>query len=335
MNPEPAPPRRGAPAAKSASRRAGAAPREKLPALLRELRQGDLISVGAVSLVGRGPSAATEFAAEDVTADQLWAVTVESDVGWYAILSGPCDIERSPDIEPCVAISPVRLVPPERYQQLRRGSSSPREFPLPADKLAKACGAEPGGFCPVVDARFITSLDKTALLHRDVDTLRPLTGPQQKRFGLWIGNRFARPAHPGEIEDNVLGRLTRIVKRLAGEYHRNAPRDRSPEVRLVGAATEWLLTPGDRVAAVTVVVSEATCREAGLYDTTAGEIDEAAVRHAAKKLAGALRGAIRGAIRAGDGYVVRVEPTTLDGMSAADYLALEPWSWGDEDDPLE
>jgi len=304
---------------------------EKLAALLRELRQGDLISLGAVTLVGKGPAAATAAAKAVPAPDELWSVTVESDVGWYAIVSGPCDIERRPEVEPCLAISPVRLVTPQRYQELRSGSYSPREFPLPAGKLAHACRVpEAGAFCPVVDVRYITSLDKTALLHPDVATLRPLTGPQKKRFGLWIGHRFARPAHPGEIEDNVLGRLGRIVRRLAGEYQRNEPKQRSVEARLVGAATEWLITPSDRLVEITVIVSEPTCREAGFFNTKAGEIDESGVEGATKRLATALRSALP----RGVGYVVRVLARTLDGMTAADYLALEPWSWADDDDPL-
>lgn len=168
---EPAPKRVAA--RKSAAVEA-AAPVQRLRPLLAELRQGDVISPGAVSLVGRGPTAVTELASEAVAPDELWAVTVESGVGWYVIMSGSCDIEREPDIEPCLAISPVDLVSRERYQQLRRGSYSPREFPLPVDKLAQATDNDPEDFFPVVNARFITSLDKMALLAAEVQTLRPL-----------------------------------------------------------------------------------------------------------------------------------------------------------------
>jgi hypothetical protein len=331
-------PKRAATAKKAAPKRAAAAkktaprvaPSEKLQPLLTELRQGDIISLGAVTMVGLGPTAATKMADEQVAADELWAVTVDSEVGWYVILSGSCDIERDVDIEPCLAISPVAVVDAARYQNLRRGSYSPREFPLPPYKLAQACEVDAGTFYPVVDARFITSLDKTALLNAEVNTLRPLTGPQQKRFGEWVANRFGRAAHPGEMEDNVLGRLGNVVKRLSRDFDRKEPKDRTPEAKLVGASTHWFLTPGDRTADVHIVVSEASCKAAGLFNTAAGEIDEAAIKGGERKLAGLFRGALR----PGDGYAVKVQVRTLHGMSAADFLALEPWTWADGADPL-
>lgn len=327
-------PGRGEPGKKRATVRrvvgGQAAPIQKLMPLLAGLRQGDVISLGAVSLVGRGPSAATELASEEVAEGQLWAVTVESEVGWYVIMSGSCDIERVPAIEPCLAISPVDPVTAERYHQLRRGSYSPREFPLPPAKIAQVCEADGDAFFPVVNGRYITSLDKTALLHADVQTLRPLTGPQQKRFGEWVANRFGRAAHPGEIEDNVLDRLGKVVRRLSKEFNDKVPADRTPAVRLVGASTEWLLAPGDRGVDVHVLVSDATCRTAGLHIAKAGEIDGAAIEAARKKLVGLFRGAIRPL----DGYAVKVEVQTLNGMSAADYQVLEPWSWAENGDPL-
>ena len=68
----------------------------RLEQLLRTLRQGDLISLGAVTLVGAGPSAAVSAADAEVDDDALWSVTVESDAGWYVVVSQDCDIVRDP-----------------------------------------------------------------------------------------------------------------------------------------------------------------------------------------------------------------------------------------------
>lgn len=98
-----------------------------------------------------------------------------------------------------------------------------------------------------------------------------------------------------------------MVTRLSKEFDNKAPTLRTPEMRLVGASTEWLIAPGDRRVDVHVVVSESTCRVAGLLDSTAGEIDAAAIKGAERRLATVFRGALR----ALDGYAVNVEVGTL------------------------
>src|SRR3954468_294211 len=155
-----------------------------LEKILAGLGQGDLVSLGAVSVVGRGPTAALASTGQPTPAeDELWNLTVDSEVGWYVVLSGPCDIVRDPALEPCLTVCPVTLVDAGRYAQLRRGGYSPREFPLPAEKLRAACSVpKDTPFHPVADSRFIASIDKTALVHPNVQTLRPLTGPQQQRL---------------------------------------------------------------------------------------------------------------------------------------------------------
>lgn len=289
------------------------------------------MSVGAVSLVGQGPSAAAEAGGASPQAEELWAITVDSEVGWYAIVSASCDIERDPAIEPAVVIAPIQLVNKERWTRLRSGSYSPREFPFPPEKLARELGRKSAELFPVVDVRYVTTLDKQALVRPEVHTLRPLTAPQAKRLGLWVGQRFARAAHPGEIEDNVLEPLGTIVKSLVKRFANPGGNQLDAVDKLIGAAEEWLLLPSDRVVDLTIIVSEASCRKAGLWNTKTNTLDETGIDAGATKLAGRLRAALpRGA-----GYVVRVTPNTLHGMSASDYVGREPWSWADAPDPLE
>lgn len=224
---------------------------------------------------------------------------------------------------------PVQLVSRERYQQLRSGVYSPREFPLPAERLRRVC--KPGDdFDPVVDLRYVSSLDKTALLHPDVSPLRPLSAPQRQALREWVGNRFARSAFSEDLEDNVLGRLGRVLESLAGEYARIPPAKRSPASRLVGAAREWRIGPGGKLVAITPIINEASCREAGLYDAQQREISTSAVTGAAKRLAAALRGVLP----PDGGYALKVEPATLDGLLASEYLESSRWTWADGPDPL-
>lgn len=107
---------------------------DRLQQVLRTLRQGDLISLGAVTLVGAGSADAVEAAGLEPDNDTLWSVTVESEAGWYVVLSQDCDIVRDPGEEPCIVVCPLDYVSERRWQQLRGGPYSARHFPIPDDK---------------------------------------------------------------------------------------------------------------------------------------------------------------------------------------------------------
>lgn len=311
---------------------ASAMPAAKLAALLRDLTQGDLLTLGAVTIVGRGQTPAVTRAGGKARAKDIWSVTMENPLGWYAIVSGACDIFRDPRIEPCIAVAPITSVTKERYQQLRSGEYSPREFPLPARDLAKIiCAVDTGGFWPIVDLRYVTSVDKTALLNAKVESRRPLTGPQQKRFSTWVGRRYNRPAHSDQLEQHVLGKAGAKISKLAVQFAKSTTRaTASPEVLLVGAAREWLIGGSERHIEINVVIDVKSAQSVGMYDSTNNEINGPQVRSAAGKLAKVLAATMP----ADSGYVLTVKPITLDGINAGEYLALEPWLWADADDPL-
>jgi hypothetical protein len=67
-----------------------------------------------------------------------------------------------------------------------------------------------------------------------------------------------------------------------------------------------------------------------MYDTKGSQIDSSQVASAATKLANVLAATIA----PDKGYALTVRPITLDGVNAAEYLALEPWLWADDVDPL-
>ncbi len=303
----------------------------KLAPLLRDLSQGDLLTLGAVSIVGRGHTPVVDAAGGKPRAKSLWSITVENELGWYVIVSGACDIVRDPAIEPCIVVAPVATVTKELYQRLRSGEYSPREFPLPGKEVSRVVGGDVEGFWPVADLRYVTSVDKAALLSDAVESRRPLTGPQQQRFSTWVGRRFNRPAHSDQHHTHVLGRAGGKISKLAEAFARaERPAGAPPEVRLVGAAREWLLGGTDRHVQINVVIDAHSARVVGMYDTKSNRLDEGALTSAAKK----LQQVLAMTLQPDSGYTISLRPITLDGISASEYLALEPWLWADTTDPL-
>ena len=307
-------------------------PASKLAPLLRDLAQGDLLTLGAVTIVGRGATPAVSAAGGRPVTKAIWSVTIESELGWYVIVSGACDIVRDPNTEPCIVVAPITTVSKERYQQLRSGEYSPREFPFPPIDVARIVGAERADdFWPVADLRYVTSVDKAALLNDRVDSRRPLTGPQQKRFSTWVGRRYNRPTHSDQLELHVLRKAGDKISKLAAQYaNSDNPKSLPPEALLVGAAREWLIGGTERHIEINVVVNAKSTQAVGLYDTANAVINEAQITHAARKLARVLASSMP----TDSGYVITVKPITLDGINAGEFLALEPWLWADTDDPL-
>lgn len=307
---------------------------EGLLQFLSSLRQGDLLPLGAVVITGHGLSP-TILAARSEGIDEStdWSITIEGDLGWYAIISGGCEIERTLDIEPSILIAPVMAATKHRYSMLRSGMYSPREFPLPKDDAATAMSIEDvDDFWPVVDLRFVTNLDKSALAGGTVPIRQVLQGLQRVKFATWVGRRFDRSEHSTYVEQTVLRPMAKVLKKLAAEFSdKRTPGQASPDVRLVGAAEEWFVRENGRSLEIFVQVSEGSCTMSGLPNP--GEDTQGEVKKAADRLAGKLRAALsRDA-----GYTVTVTPMTLHGVSAATYLTLTAWLdavWDSWADPL-
>lgn len=317
---------------------AGPAGPALLERLLAGLEQGDLISIGAVNIVGRGSTAmlsevteASHSAGQLATPlpDELWSLTMDSAVGWYVLLSQACDIVRSPEIEPCVVVCPVMLVTKERYAQLRHGAASPREFPLPADKLRAACDASNGQeFFPVADLRWLASVDKTAIAHPRLQTLRALTPPQQHRLAMWAARRFGRATHPDPVEQHVLKRAARIVTRALNDSTGVAVGKWTLQQKLVRSTDAWLVTSAEKNVTFTLILAVELAKNAGLFNRAEGSIDSGAAHAAAKALTKDLVATVTG------GYGVKLELTTWDALAAADYLDRPEWIWQSEPNPL-
>lgn len=304
----------------------------QLADLLARLQQGDLLSLGAVAIVGHGSSTVADTSGLRATGSELWSVTVDSELGWYVVISSACDIIRNPKVDPCIVVAPAMAVSHDRYQQLRSGIYSPREFPLPEKEVAAIIGTDASErIWPVADLRYVTSVEKESLLADDIDIRHPLTGPQQRLFSQWVGRRFNRPAHSDDHETYVLKKAGRKISSLAKAFARAAqPSAATPPQRLIGATQEWLIGGTDRHIVMYAVVTAQSAKTVGMYDSSERAIDADALSHAAKKLANELTLTVP----QDAGYVLSVQPITLDGISAAEYLALDPWLWEDHADPL-
>jgi hypothetical protein len=295
----------------------------RLDRVLRALRQGDLVSLGAVTLVGAGPAAAVDAAAAEVDSDALWSVTVESEAGWYVVISQDCDIVREPDEEPCIVVCPLVYVPEHRWRQLRSGPYSPRHFPFPDDK-----GLRPDdGRWPAASLLYVSSVDKTALLHRSVRQLSPLTGPQRARFGRWVARRYGRPAHDDLVERDVLAKAGARIRALARSYTTS---DNPTEVmRLVAATEEWYVEATDRNVKLHAILTEGSANAAGLWNDQVSDWHHQRIEQAA----GQLRKDLAKRLPANSGYALAVNATTLDTVAASQYLSWAVWTL-EGSDPL-
>ena len=302
---------------------------DRLRQLLQSVAQGDLISVGVVNIVGRGPS--VDLAAAGIEApDDVWNLRVVSEIGWYVILSQECDIVRDSTTEPCFVVCPVTLVDEGRYRQLHNGGYSPRDFPLPDPKLRAATGrskSEP--FFPVANQRFVTSVLKEALLAPDVRTLRPLTGRQQQRLRTWAGRRYARTPHPDAAEEHVLAKAANII----GKHARSGARggERTLQAKFVHATDMWLVRCSELSVTVCPILSLDRAKAAGLLVKATGDLDAHAVAAGAMKLGSE----ISSSITRDSGFRITIEPRTWESMSAGEFANFAPWVWESDPDPLQ
>ncbi|WP_017197908.1 hypothetical protein [Arthrobacter sp. M2012083] len=303
----------------------------KVEAILQNISQGDVISLGAVNIVGVGASAAWHSKAEHEGSpsrepgEEVWSLSIESDVGWYVVVTQDCDIVREPATEPCLVVCPVKYVAKDEWQKLTSGPRSPRYFPFPnGNKLPVMDGK-----LPVADLRFVTSVDKTALLHPTVEVLHPLSAPQRASFGRWAGARYARVPHPDKLEKDVLPKAATVIRKLAKKYMQGETSD--PEVRLVAAARNWYLGGNDKRVVYIPMLTEASAKACGLWDNNAAAFNESAITAAVKR----LNGQLRSSLPQNGGYACAVEVATLHGTTAAELLEWAEWIVEDPWDHLD
>jgi hypothetical protein len=270
------------------------------------------VSLGAVNVVGQGPTELLKGATPDrVPEDGLWSVTIESDVGWYVILSQDCDIVRDKVDDPCLLVCPLTCVSDQRWMALRHGPYSPREFPFPDAKIA----GQGNDGKPVANLRFVTSVDKEALLDDSVKTLRPLSAPQRDRFQAWAGRRFMRAAFDDALNEDVLAPSATVLLGYLSKARADLEGGRTPNASgiFMCCAEEWMVGGTDRLVSLNAITTEAAMASVG------------ATREVVESGRAFVEGKLRAKLPAGKGYGLELVLWTLDSMPASRYRDLAPW----------
>lgn len=305
---------------------------------LQEIRQGDLITLGAISIVGVGHGAALDLASttnsaspdDSTTEEQLWSVTIENESGLYVVLSQDCDIVRDPSIEPCLVVASVRYVDTEEWNELISGPSSPRQFPIQDPRSGPSTLLKPHA---VADIRYVTSVDKTALLHPRVDFWHPLSATSRDQFRDWVGRRYSRAPHPDNWEQYVLPAVRKRVKNGLKQYGKWAEVEEekkksngkvkslplpSPEDRLLGAITSWYVYGNDKRVNFVAVVSERSLKKSRFWGSQA--LDEEAYKKAVRELGVQMRAEL-----SSNAYALSFQARTAHMINLADLTEWSPW----------
>jgi hypothetical protein len=177
----------------------------------------------------------------------------------------------------------------------------------------------------------VTSVDKAALLHETVDTLRPLSGRQRERFAAWVGRRFTRAAHDDLVVEDVLAPAGAFIRDIIGKARKAIASGKNPNAsgRFALAVDEWHVGGTDKLVQFHTIVTAASLRAAGLANDP-GEIDEAALEAGRTWIEQRLASRLP----ADRGYVCALEVWTLDALPASRYRELTPWVFEDPGDPL-
>lgn len=299
-----------------------------LEARLRGVEQGDLISFGAIGIAVRSGSAFAESAGlVDAGEPGVVALTVETASGWYAVLSQDCDIVRDPADEPCLAIAPVMYVPEHTWTRLHQGQTSYKQFPLQVDQVAPVDRAHaqriPDGHRPVVDIRYVGTVDKTALA-AGFEQRHPLPGKDKLAFQVWVGQRFGRDSFADVVHEKVLPAARSAIDaalgaQLAGES--------SSRTRIVGSISQYWVRATDRYVEVMGRLEPNRARAAGVLKRASGtdRWNTTELTAGCKALTAAANTAMRAT-----GYTVKFTTANFDDLSASEFETYALWTVEDE-----
>lgn len=177
------------------------------------LRQGDVLRTPILPLVTvPTTSLHREELGEAAGSAILTPVAVELPSHLVAVISGDCDLERSIDVEPTFVVAPVVDLPEVLHRSARDGVGSSRVFAFPPLSPRVARGEELPH--PGIDARWLFTLEKTALLSDQVEVIPcPLDSPSRDRLRLWLGRRLGRIGFPDDIQRHVVEPLVDAILR--------------------------------------------------------------------------------------------------------------------------
>lgn len=208
-----------------------------------QLRQGDVIEVGAIAWLASGSAPLTSQSAE---AGDVAVSCVVTEADRLVVVSQTCDIVRDCSQRPFVLLARVVTLEDPAAGEARRGYR-PRFVPLP--------GLGDDAFA---DLDLVIGIEKSAFL--GVDTTRGLPNdPAQRRFGIAAGRVFSRFAFPDDLIVSLRGLVARVRQKHAKD---------SPEGRALEALEDIRITgsPSWEADAVDVFITFAPATRAGAND---------------------------------------------------------------------
>lgn len=313
----------------------GATPGEGKPkAALVELLQGDLIAGVALAVTGVGVGAYEDLPAELREGRPLppgglgdWSVTLATPSGWAMLLSQDCDLVRADDDEPTVEVAMVRTVDQAEAAKYRASRYHSRYHILPPGALPGLAGGQRA----LVDLAWRTSVLKVSLDEADVRVHRPLTEPQRREVGRWLGWRSGRAAFPDDVVRTVLDPFDDLVRARAGSADNKPPGNRNDVQQVVTAVTAWYVSIHEDEVNLYGVISAQSLTAAG-YDDAAVAATTAFDEHGNPR-------SPTGPVQAGraklqtelakklardypSGYRTTISLIDLDQVSAADFVRM-------------
>lgn len=293
---------------------------------LRAVEQGDLIGFGSIGIaVCEGSALAERVGISDTAPGEVVSLSVETASGWYAVLTQDCDIVRAVDDEPCLTIAPVLYVPREEWERLSAGVSSYRLFPLPLGQVrpidAEHAARIPEEHAPVVDIRYVGSVDKTALL--EVEQRHVLAGKAKLRFQMWVAQRFGRESFADAVHERVLPAARKALDDALARAHTKAGQD----TKLLASVSEWHVRCTDRYVEVMGRLDPDRSRSAGTLKSADKEIS-----YNASLLDGGCRLLTKqaNALLRGGGYTIKFTCEDFDVLSASEFETYTEWVVQDE-----
>lgn len=255
-----------------------------------QLRQGDVIEVGAIAWLASGAAPLTPQSAQ-VAGEGVSCVVAEA--GRLVVVSQTCDVVRDCSQRPFVLLARVVTLEEPVAGEARLGHR-PRFIPLPG------LGDE-----AFADLDLVIGIEKSAFV--GVGSTRGLPDDtSRRRFGIAAGRVFSRVAFPDDLVVSLRGLVSR-----ARQKHNKA----SPEGRALAALADIRITgaPSWDSGAIDVFITFAPATRAEANEVTSDEDWDQLVD-------GWLRQAEpSGVIKTIDGAMI-----PLDELSALEYIESDP-----------
>ena len=282
--------------------------------------QGDAISGLCLAVAGLGPAMQPNLPQghwpTELRPADAWAINLESESGWYVLLTQDCDVVRAADTEPTVSVAPLMLRDVEAWRDLIRNGYSSREWAYPSEKFTGI----PDGKALVVDLAWTTSLLKGSLTAPGVSALRPLTGPTKADFAEWLAARAGRVPFPDDVVTKVLDPCFQARKAAAKKLDKavaaggTAPRD----ARVVGAVARWYARRDGMLIDFLGQVTGPLLQAAG-WITADGSVDTEAFEKGRSALETSVLRKMN-AVDPNSGYQIRITLADLAEVPASQFL---------------